>query len=142
MRVSVAEQRANALMTPVFSAEVERDAIDAIAAGLKATKRVRVRKDGHIHYEDIPDTQFRALLGLKVIEHQVGKPIARTITADVTPGRGHGGADSFFAQLASDPSTVRSMQETLTKMADAAEKAKPIEITSSPALPKATEAGS
>lgn len=100
-----------------------------------AKRRVRAGKDplgGYLH-EDEPDYTIRLAAAVKIMEWAIGKPIARSINADVSPGGGSKGTDSTGGELldlllASPDAAI----DILDKLRRAASKAKPLEITVSP----------
>lgn len=112
-----------------------------------AKRRVRAGKgpDGGYLYDDEPDYTIRLAAAVKIMEWTIGKPIARTINADVSPtGSGKGGdvtgGDLLELLLASPDAAI----DILDKLKRAASKAKPLEIVVSsenPAPPESSSEG-
>jgi hypothetical protein len=126
--------------TKPFSDDVEKEAIEAVGAALRATKRVRQRNnDGDIIYVDIPDHPLRAAVGIKIIEHNLGKPLQRTINANLPPpggGSSTTASDDLLNLLLAAPDAA---VEIVAKLQEAAQKAKrvdPVDVTATESLPQ------
>ncbi len=116
--------------TKPFSPQVEEDALKAIAEGLRATKWVRQRdKDGRTINVEVPDHALRGALGVKVIEHNIGKPLQRSAHADLTPpGASNDDGGAFWRALLDDPDARASLRATAIQMADTADRLKPVDV--------------
>lgn len=115
-----------------FTAEDYDLARRTIVAACAATKRARARNAaGRITYVDEPDFPVRLAAARTIAEFVSGKPVAMSITANLTPGESKN-ADDFLGDVLRDRDAVTALQETLKKLADAAEKARrPIDVTAS-----------
>jgi hypothetical protein len=120
---------AGAQLSQPFTSEDHRRARETIIAALSATKTVRGRNSaGKIIYVQEPDWSTRLPAAVKVCEFVGGKPIAMTVTADLTKN-GSQSPDDFFRDVQQDPEALRDMQDILGEYAKLAEKGHPINVT-------------
>jgi hypothetical protein len=128
-----------------FAEDVEVLAKQRVAEALNATKRVRERNpDGDIIYVDIPDHPIRAAVGIKIVEHNLGKPVTRAIHAHLTQPGSKAEADAgdtLLQLLLAAPDAAASIVEKLQIAAQKAKKAEPVEIEGAPRLPEEPKAG-
>lgn len=129
-----------ALSGSLFPPGTEDQAKQEIAAMLKATKVKRVRDEhGVIQWREVPDYPMRYTAAVKILEFNVGKPVNRTITADVSPGFNQAGAssvDDLFQLLCGAPETAAEILEKLKKAALKAKRRESVEIPVNPPLPE------
>lgn len=129
-----------------FPQEVEDEAKLVLAACLRATKRARERNpDGDIIYVDIPDNAIRAAVAVKIIEHNIGKPVTRSIVANLTPpgtGAAASTGDDLLQLLLAAPDAAADIVAKLQKAAEKAKKAVPVDVTATPTLPEQSQSSS
>jgi len=141
-RNSRALDKLSASLAPLFDAEEFELAKQTLVEACRATRRVRAGKDpktGSYMYDDVPDYPIRVAAACKIVEWVAGKPVARSITANLTPGANESGQESsegFMGSLLADPEARASLRMTLEKLNAAVEKAKPMEIVVSKPLPE------
>jgi len=141
-RHSRALDKLSANLAPLFAEEDFELAKKTLVEACRATRRVRAGKDpktGAYMYDDVPDYPIRVAAACKVVEWVAGKPVARSITANLTPGASESGQESsegFMTALMADPEARASLRSTFDKLVEAAEKAKPMEILVSKPLPE------
>lgn len=126
-----------AKLAAVFDENDLEAAKNALRDALKATRRMRIRDaKGQIQYEDVPDYPIRTMAGVKIVEWAVGKPISRSVHAEIPAQGAATGEKEFFEEALRDPEAAKSLQETLGKMIAAAQKAVPVDVEARQALPE------
>jgi hypothetical protein len=131
-RHSRALGKLGASLAPLFDAEDFETAKKTLIASCHATRRVRAGKDpatGEYRYVDVPDFPTRTVAAVKVLEWCAGKPVARSITANLTPGDSPQTQDDFFRDVLRDPAAVSSLRSTMEQIIDTAEKLLPVDVT-------------
>lgn len=129
------------MIVPFYSPQELETARLALLAACSATKTVRHRNPdtGRIDYVEAPAWEYRIPAATKVIEFARGKAVATTIVANLDNKVGSDDQRAFFESLATDPSAIAALEDTVGKLKDAAravKKAKSIEITVRPSLPE------
>lgn len=135
-RREAALDRMGAQIAAVFDPDDLEQAKNVIRKMLGATQRVRGGKgaDGSYRYDDVPDNAIQFAAAVKVIEWNVGKPIARTVTQndpglDAAP---QNGAGDLLSLMLENPEAASGV---LQKLQDAAQKmktAQPIDVQEVP----------
>lgn len=138
-----AESRVSALAAKVgavFPPEVEERAKAELADALNATRTKRERDDkGVIHWVEVPDRPMRVAVAVKILEFNVGKPVNRTITADVSPGSNQSGAmtaEDLLQLLCAAPETAAEILAKLKSAAQKVQKRVGLEIAVDSPLPE------
>lgn len=135
-----------AKLAEVFNEADLHDAKECLRECLLATRRVRNRDaKGQIYYEDVPDYPIRITAGVKIIEWAVGKPISRSIHAEVpAPGaqQGSNTADGLLDLLLAAPDAAAEIVAKLQEAAAKAKRAEPIDLPPDPPLPQSPPSGS
>lgn len=118
-----------------FSAADHELAGQTIVAAMTATRTARARdKDGKIIYVQEPDWAIRLPAAVKVCEFIGGKPIAMTVTADLTADQPPATQDDFLRDVLRDKTAIGAIQDILSKMVAAEERTRAIEVTTSEAI--------
>ena len=121
----------------VFTPEEVQIAREAIVGAAKATKTVRERVDGVICYVDKPDFPTRIVASKIIIETERGKPVAMSVTANLTPGKAlETEGEGFMQSLMADPDARIALRETLRNLEEMVEKRESVEVATSPVLPE------
>jgi hypothetical protein len=107
-----------------FSVEDHELARQTIVAAMTATKTVRARDpdSGKIIYVHEPDWTVRLPAAVKVAEFVGGKPVAMTVTANLTPGQAPASQDDFLRNVLRDKAAIGAVQDILSKMVAAEER--------------------
>lgn len=141
-RHSRALDKLAAALGPAFQNGDVELAKATIVSCCHATRRVRAGKDasgGYLH-EDEPDYTIRLAAAVKIIEWTIGKPIARTINAEIPTGGAGNGGDStgrdLLDLLLAAPDAAVDIVAKLQQAAAKAKQAEPVEIVVSPENPK------
>lgn len=109
---------------------------DAMVAACKATKTVRSRNaEGVIGYVDVPDHPTRIVAATKVIEFARGKAVATSVIANLTPNSPAKDSGDFLRAVLDDKESRAALLDTVKKLVAAADKANPIEVAATSALP-------
>ena len=125
-------------MIKVFQDGDVEEAKETIRECLRASRTVRKGRDagGHIIYEEVADYPIRLTAGIKILEWAIGKPINRTVTANLTPpGNDEAASKPSLADL-----VMANAQQTaniLSKLLDEAQRSKdgqPFEVNVTPQL--------
>jgi hypothetical protein len=113
-----------------FSVEDYELARATIVECCKATRRVRTRNaEGKIAYADEPDFAVRLAAARTVAEFVSGKPMTRSVVANVGQGVGQQSQPEFLHEVMRDRNAVAALRETMQKMVEAAERLQPIDIS-------------
>jgi len=140
-RHSRALDKLSANLAPLFAEEDFELAKKTLVEACRATRRVRAGKDpktGSYMYDDVPDYPIRVAAACKIVEWVAGKPVARSITANLTPGANEMTSDEFFSDLFRDEGAVQSIQDTLEKMKTAFRKNDPVDVMTSKPVSSST----
>jgi hypothetical protein len=119
-----------AIKTAIFTdAQVEEAAL-ALVGALKATKTARRRSGGGmIDYVEEPDHALRIVAATKIVEFGRGKAVSMNLTADLTPKGGEvSDGQEFMKALMADPEARAALRDTALKIADTADRMKPVEV--------------
>lgn len=137
-RASAALEHIGSVVCEIFDNGDIQDAKEALKECLQATRTVRGRSEtGQIIYRDLPDYPIRGMAAIKILEWGVGKPISRSVHAELPAPGAETGEEAFFRELLADPNALLSLQETLGKLAEQAKKVVPLEIATSEVVPEA-----
>jgi hypothetical protein len=130
-RESIALQNLEAKLVKVFTDGDVEDAKETLRECLMASRTVRKGRDagGHIIYEEVPDYPIRLTAGVKIIEWAIGKPVSRSVVANVTPpgaGQSNDTAADLLNLLLAAPDAAADI---VAKLQKAARNAAPVEVT-------------
>lgn len=124
------------LLDPEVDGQAVRDTLRRL---LTATRTVRGEKlpNGGYAYVQEPDNAVNLVAAVKMGEWLWGKPIAMSVTANLTPPDGREtNPDGFLSAVLEDEKALADTQEMLAKMVAAKRKARPVEIVVSPEKPE------
>lgn len=132
-RLSRAMDRVGAMLAPAFTNDDRDLAKETLRACCGATRRVRERNpDGDLIYVDVPDHAVRLAAGVKILEWTVGKPIARSIHAELPdPSRAAASTtgDDLLQLLLAAPDAAADIVSKLQAAAAKAKRSEPINVT-------------
>jgi hypothetical protein len=113
-------------------------ACGALRGGVNATRIVRGERNpagGYIYREE-PDHPIRVAAAKIIIEHTCGKPVTRSVVANVD-ATAEVPVEQWLEARMADPSTARSLAESIIRNAELAEKAQKRQTIDVQALPEA-----
>lgn len=125
---TLARRRLNQAMEKVFHDGDVEEAKETIRECLRATRTIRAGHDagGHIIYEEVPDYPIRITAGVKIIEWAIGKPISRSIHAEIAaPGApGSNPTEDILAMMLAAPAETADIVRKIRLAAIEIENAK------------------
>lgn len=143
-RESLALQKLEAELVKVFHDGDVEDAKETLRECLRATRTIRNGRDaaGHIIYEEVPDYPIRLTAGVKIIEWAIGKPVSRSVVANVNPPGATNHETTGKQLLDLLLAAPDAAADIVSKLREAAKNAIPTEVTATPVLPEAKKPGS